>query len=183
MILYVNSCVREDSRTDYLARKLLAKLNGDVTEINLETAGFEPLNKKSLEERTRLINQNDYSHKMFAPAKLFASADKIVISAPFWDYSFPSSLKVFIENIYVTGITTELGAHGIPHGLCKADELYYVTTAGGAFIPDFSFDYIKATASAFGIKNVKLIKAEMLDVHHCDSEKILMQAIRDYGLE
>lgn len=62
--------------------------------------------------------------------------------------------------------------------MCKADELIYVTTAGGPYIPDFSYGYIKAVAeTCFGIKKTKLIKAEMLDIEGMDAEKILTDAI------
>ena len=62
--------------------------------------------------------------------------------------------------------------------MCRADELVYVTTAGGAYFPDFSYDYIKALAgSCFGIGKTSLIKAEMLDIDGMDAEKILLEAI------
>ena len=50
--------------------------------------------------------------------------DIIVIGAPFWDLSFPAILKIFIENIYVTGLVTKFGENGKPVGLCKAKKLY-----------------------------------------------------------
>ena len=66
----------------------------------------------------------------------------------------------------------------MPIGLCKADELVYVTTAGGKYIPDFSYDYIKALSeNCFGIKTTRLIKAEMLDIAGMNAEEILLDAI------
>ena len=41
-------------------------------------------------------------------------ADTIVIAAPFWDFSFPAALKIYIENIYVTGIVSRYGSDGRP---------------------------------------------------------------------
>ena len=35
MTLYINCCVREESRTDRLARAVLQKLGGDFTELKL----------------------------------------------------------------------------------------------------------------------------------------------------
>ena len=42
-ILYINSCVREESRTNKLAKYLLDKLNGNIEEVNLnkENIHFE----------------------------------------------------------------------------------------------------------------------------------------------
>ena len=71
----------------------------------------------------------------------------------------------YIENIYITGIVSEYTENGMPHGLCKAEKLYYVTTAGGPYNQDFSYGYIKSLAmDFFGIKNTELVMQEMLDV-------------------
>ena len=95
MILYINSCPRAGSRTDRLARKLLAKL-GDYEEINLEKEHLMPMTKERLAYRTKLIARKDYSDPVFDYAKQFSEADIIVIAAPFWDLSFPAELKVYI---------------------------------------------------------------------------------------
>lgn len=177
MVLYINCCVRKESRTDRLARAVLKNM-GDYTEIVLHTEDIKPLTEEVLEKRTALLANGAFDDPMFSYARQFAKADKIVISAPFWDGSFPSLLKVYIENIYAIGIVSRYGADGMPVGMCRADELIYVTTAGGQYLPDFSYDYIKSIAeNCFGIKKTKLIKAEMLDIEGLDAEKILYDAI------
>ena len=149
MILYINSCVREESRTDKIARALLDKLGEKYEEVYLPDESLQPLSAERLKKRTELISKGDYSDKMFDYAKQFSSADIIVISAPYWDLSFPACLKVYIENIYVTGIVSEYAADGSPHGLCTAKELFYVTTAGGPYVADYSFGYIKELAEKY----------------------------------
>ena len=115
----------------------------------------------------------------FKLARQFAEADTIVIAAPYWDLSFPAALKQYIEKINVLGITFEYTAEGYPMGLCKADKLYYVMTAGGNYVPEeFGYGYIKALAENFyGIKEVKLIKATGLDIYGNDPEKIMAEAV------
>ena len=177
MILYINCCVRKDSRTDRLARAVLERM-GSYTELFLPSVDLHPLTEEILEMRTELLAKGAFDDPMFRYARQFADADKIIISAPFWDGSFPSILKVYIENIYAVGIVSCYGNDGMPIGMCKADELIYVTTAGGPYIPDFSYGYIKAIAEhCFGIKQTKLIKAEMLDIDGMDAEKILADSI------
>jgi FMN-dependent NADH-azoreductase len=177
MILYINSCVRSDSRTDRLARAVLDKM-GKYTELYLPDEDIKPLTEETLGQRTELLADNDLNDPVFYYAHQFANAEKIVISAPFWDGSFPSLLKVYIENIYAVGIVSRYDEKGMPVGMCKAQELVYVTTAGGRYIPDFSYDYIKAIAeSYFGIKSTRLVMAEMLDIVGFDAEKILQEAI------
>ena len=177
MILYINSCPRAESRTHRMAMALLDKL-GHYKEVNLYKENLLPLNEERLKERSELIAKKDYSSPVFKYAREFAEAETIVISAPFWDLSFPSELKIYLENIYVTGLVSKYSEDGIPVGLCKAKQLYFVTTAGGALVTQFGFDYIRALAeNYFGIPEVKLLKAEMLDIVGNDAEAILEDAI------
>ena len=116
MTLYINCCVRGESRTNRLARAVLQKLGGDITELKLYEENPKPLNRETLNKRTELIEQGDYSDPIFDYAKQFASADSTVIAAPYWDLSFPATLKTYIENIYVTGIVSASSESGMPVG-------------------------------------------------------------------
>lgn len=178
MILFVNACVRKNSRTKRLANFLLNKLDDEVKEINLEKENILPLNNETLGLRTKLIESKDFNNPIFDYAKDFAKADTIVIAAPFWDLSFPSSLKCYIEAINVVGLTFEYSPEGIPYGLCNAKKVYYITTAGGKiFNNEFGFGYIKSLCENFyGIKDVIFIKAEELDIIGADVENILKKA-------
>ena len=181
-ILHINSCPRKESRTKRLADALLKKL-GNYEELKLYQEKILPLNEERLEHRTALIEKSNYDDECFKYAKQFADADIIVLSAPFWDLSFPAILKVYIENIYITGIVSRYSDDGSPLGLCKAKKLYFVTTAGGPFDERFGYDYIKALAlEYFGIKEVALIKAEMLDIDENDAEAILLNAMKNICL-
>ena len=182
MTLFINCCVREESRTDRLARAVLQKLGGDFTELKLYEANLKPLDRDTMNKRTALIERGDYSDPMFDYAKQFASADEIVIAAPYWDLSFPATLKIYIENIYVTGIVSAYDESGMPVGLCKAKELYYVTTAGGPYDPAYSYGYVESLAkSFFGIPVTHLVKAEMLDIVGNDAEEILRRKIEKWA--
>lgn len=179
MTLYINCCVREESRTNRLARAVLQKLGGDFTELNLYEEKLKPLERETLNKRTALIEQGNYSDPMFCYAKQFASADTIVIAAPYWDLSFPAMLKIYIENIYVTGIVSAYSENGMPVGLCNAKELYYVTTAGGPYDSTYSYGYIESLAkNFFGIPTTHLLKAEMLDIEGYDAEEILKREMK-----
>ena len=178
MKLYINCCVRGDSRTKRLAQAVLDKLGGAYTELDLYKENLQPLDLNRLNRRTKLIAEGDYSDPIFDYAKQFASADTVVIAAPYWDLSFPAPLKAYVENIYVTGIVSDYNENGMPVGLCRAKELFYVTTAGGPYDPTYSFGYFESLAkNFFGIPNVYLVKAEMLDIAGNDPESILNREI------
>ncbi len=177
MILYVNSCIRKPSRTDELARELLSKLEGDITEIKLTEMHLKSISNERLDKRTELVKEGKFDDPIFDLARQFAEADIIVISAPYWDFSFPAKLKLYMENVFVMGIVSKYSEHGAPVGLCKAKKLYYVTTSGGPYIPDYSFDYITTLAKqVFGIPETQLIKAEMLDVVGYNPDRIMAKA-------
>ena len=85
----------------------------------------------------------------------------------------------YLEFINVVGITFEYTDDGTPRGLCKANKLYYVMTAGGNFVPeDFGYGYVKTLCQSFyGIKDVELISATGLDVYGADVSLILNEAL------
>ena len=178
MILYVNACVRPDSRTNRIARALLERLGGEQEEIVLANEELLPLSEERLFKRTEFIEKGDYSDPMFRPARQFQRAEEIVIAAPFWDLSFPAILKLYLENIYVTGLVSAYAQDGTPRGLCRAKKLWYVTTAGGPYVPDFSYDHLRVLArDYFGIPETELICAEMLDVQGYDAQALVEKAI------
>ena len=177
MILFVNGCVREDSRTLELAQAVLEQLSGEVDELRLYPDGPEGLTAETLAQRNDLLDTKDYGHPMFQFARQFAAAPTIVIAAPYWDLAFPAKVRAYLEQITVSGITFRYGANGIPQGLCNAKKLIYVTTAGGPIFQDFGFGYVKALAQGFyGISDVSLVKAEGLDIWGADPIAILEQA-------
>lgn len=177
-ILFINACVRKESRTRRLAEKLLLKLDRPYEEVRLDRLNFPAVTEEYLRLRDRLITETDFTDPMFDLARQFAEAETIVIAAPYWDLSFPASLKQYLELVNVVGISFRYTEEGIPAGLCRADRLFYVTTAGGGFMPEeFGFGYVKALAqNYYGIRDVRLIKAACLDIFGADVEGILKEA-------
>ena len=116
MILYINACVRRDSRTKRLAECLLKKLDEPFIEVRLENISFPVTNEAFLTKRDELIEAGDFSDPVFTLAKQFAEADRIVIAAPYWDLSFPAALKQYFEHINVSGITFTYTPEGLLKG-------------------------------------------------------------------
>ena len=177
-ILYVNACVRKESRTRRLAEKLLAVLDSPFEEVRLEEIAFPTSNEAFLNLRDRLIAAGDFQHSLFDLARQFSRAETIVIAAPYWDFSFPAMLKQYLEQITVVGLTFKYSEEGVPLSLCSAKRLFYVTTAGGNFVPDdYGFGYVKALAqNYFGIRDVRKIKADGLDIVGADVNAIMAAA-------
>lgn len=180
-ILFVNACIRKESRTRYLARQVLSRLEGMITEVKPAAITKPIVSERFILSRNDATARRVFSDSAYAPAKQFAEADIIVIAAPYWDLSFPAILKAYFEQINVVGLTFEYTEDGRPQGLCKAQRLIYVTTSGGPIISDeYGYGYVKAIAQTFyGIQDVSQVKAEGLDVIGANVEEILKKALED----
>ena len=177
-VLFVNACVRENSRTLALAQRVLSHLEGTVVEYNLESADLRPLTRETLAKRDALLAAGDRTDPMLAPALAFAAADEIVLAAPYWDLSFPASVKTWIEQINCVGLTFAYGPDDMPYGLCRAKRLFYVMTAGGPILPpNEGFSYVETLCKTFyGIPTVQLFSAACLDLRGADVEAIMKKA-------
>jgi FMN-dependent NADH-azoreductase len=184
-ILYVNACItREvDSRTDRLAQAYLKKTlevqDCILSTVKLEDTVMYPLSGKILTEREKAIADNDFSSALFDLARNFAAADEVVIAAPYWDMSFPASLKLYMEQLCVNKLTFCYNEKGMPCGLTNVKKVVYLTTAGGYIgNNNFGFDYIKGVFSTlFGVADISFFSAEGLDIFGNDPEKIVSDAI------
>lgn len=179
MILFVDSTVREDSRTRRLAERLVSRLkDGEVRVLHLEDERLRPFDARTLAQRTRAIEAGQWDSPLLAKAAEFAVAGQIVMVAPFWDLSFPALLKTYIEWISVIGVVFRYSDDGRPVGLCRARRLFYVSTSGGPAETDpFGFGYVEALAKSFwGIPKVRRIAATGLDIVGADVETILRAA-------
>ena len=146
---------------------------GEITELNLNIEDIAPLNTELLEKREGLLKEGKMDDPMFRYAKQFANADEIIIAAPFWDLSFPAKLKIYLEQITVSGITFKY-LNGHPSGLCKAKKLTYITTSGGPIFDDFGYAYVKTLAQKFyGIEKTEAVRAMNLDVDLISAEELL----------
>ena len=190
-LLFINSCVRgKDSRTLQLAEQLLESIREEnkkdmafrIEEIRLSTENLLPFNYERLQRRDELLTNGIITDTMFDYANAVAQADMLVIAAPYWDMSFPATLKIFFEAASVVGITFSYAEDGTPVGLCQAQDMYYVTTSGG-FIGDcnFGFEYVNALCKLYGIERSHFVSAQGLDLEGADVVAIMEQAtMEDY---
>lgn len=175
-VLFIDACVRKNSRTRVLANALLSELGMGYKTHALQDLDIKPLTEEAIDKRNKDIERGDYAD--YSLAKDFASAEIIVIAAPNYDASFPSLLKVYIENIYVLGLVTAYDDGGLPIGLCKAKKLYYVATSGGPMIADFGYAYVRELAlKYFGVRETELIALDKLDLIGVDAESKLSDFI------
>lgn len=177
-VLFINACVRPQSRTYRLAQQVLRHLEGEVEQVALYQQQIPLLDLPTLELREAGVHAGDYSHALFDLAKQFAAADTIVLAAPYWDLLFPAVVRSYLEAVTVSGLTFRYTPQGFPEGLCRAKKLIYVTTAGGPIMgKHLGFEYVKTMAQTFyGIRQVQYFDAQGLDIVGADAEKIMEAA-------
>ncbi len=142
---------------------------------------LKPFTQATVQDRLNLLAIKAMEDPMFTLAHAFSTADIIVVTAPFWDCSFPAMLKTYFEHVCVQDITFEYQDDKL-HGLCAAKDLVYITTRGGIYERgeyadmDMATPTIKAMARMFGIPNVHFLSAEGLDIVGAKVDSIMETA-------
>lgn len=163
-LIIIDSCMREESRTRVIldAARGVLSARYDIETIDVNALALPPVTPETLKERT----SGRVPEETVAIARRIASADRIVIAAPFWDMSFPACLKAFFENMSLFNVTfTDDGTTCT--GLCKCRKVLYITTRG-MDIPNGDYrdqgsSYLKALSSLWGLGEVITVAAWKLD--------------------
>lgn len=182
-LLFIDACVnRGISRTEQLAQTLLKEMNQngeyEIETLNLEDEDLKLFTGKESALRESLTRAGNFEGPLFIYAKQFAAADRIVVAAPYWDFSFPARTKCYLEQICVTGLTFTFSSKGIPGGLCHADSLHYVTTSGGSIGElNLGYEYLEKLCKVYyGIHETVCYTAEGLDIEGNSVEEIMKKA-------
>lgn len=164
-LVVINACVREaESRTLRIAEPIIAALGKRyaVTRYDLPQMDIPPLNPRLYAERSG----GAVPEWAAEAARAIASADRILIAAPFWDMSFPAVLKCFFEQTSLFDITFTDNCQTCV-GLCKAPKVLYITTRG-MDIPtgdrrEQATPYLKALGSLWNLGKLTTIAARNMD--------------------
>lgn len=163
-LMVIDSCMREGSRTRRILRAAMEVLSGryDVETVDVNALALPPVTPETLAERSSGV----VPEETVAVARRIASADRLVIAAPFWDMSFPAALKAFFENMSLFGVTfTDNGR--TCEGLCRCRRVMYITTRGmdieTGSARDQGSSYIGALSSLWGLGEVITVAAWNLD--------------------
>jgi FMN-dependent NADH-azoreductase len=97
--------------------------------------------------------------------KEIMDADFLVIGAPMYNFSVPSTLKAWIDHIARAGVTVKYGDNG-PKGLVEGKKAYLAVASGGIYSEgmmkpyDFVTPYLQTLLSFIGIKDITIVRAE-----------------------
>ena len=183
-LFYIDSTMREESRTRLIATAIIDKLSEryEIETVRLDGADFPAVGSRILHDRDNGIVPKEYADM----ARRLAAADRIVIAAPFWDMSFPSALKVFFENMSLYNIT--FGSNDREcFGLCRCEKLLYITTRGMDIHTGDPLEqatpYIRALGFLWGLGDIRVVSAENMDYSSPEQiEAKISEAVRK-GME
>lgn len=183
-LIYIDSCLREGSRTSRIADSLIHDLSKtyEIETVRLADRDYPVVGNDILIDRSEGRVPEEHA----ALARRIADADRIVIAAPFWDMSFPSALKVFFENMSLYGITFESDDRTCV-GLCKAEKVLYITTRGMNISTGDALEqatpYIRALSHLWGLGELSVIAAQNMDYSTAEEIEAKIQAAINEGLE
>ncbi|MDO4797774.1 MAG: NAD(P)H-dependent oxidoreductase [Coriobacteriales bacterium] len=185
-VLFVNACMREESRTERIARAWLESRGDEFDELDLGRMDVSPLDADSIVAYNQAVASADYAHPMFDVAKQFAAAEEILIAAPVWNYAIPAKLHDYLELVCSQGVTFDMAEDGSYVSLCHAKRLTFVTTAGGPLpqgTDDHAFGYLRTLSDAFWhIPDVQCVYADSLDMLGVDVDEKIEAAIERAAL-
>jgi FMN-dependent NADH-azoreductase len=175
-VLYINSSVRSSgSLSRQLSAEFIAKWKAahpadtiverdlashPVPHLSEEMMGafFTPAEQRNAQQ-AQTVKLSD------ALVDEVEAADVIVIGAPMYNFSVPSTLKAYIDHIARAGRTFKYGPNGA-EGLLKDKKVYVFTASGGVYSEgpaagfDFLATYLRAVLGFLGITDISFIRAE-----------------------
>lgn len=175
-VLYINSSVRTaGSLSRQLSAEFIAKWQAahpqdviverdlaahPVPHLNEQMLGafFTPADKRNADQAYAVRLSDTLVDEVIA-------ADVIVIGAPMYNFSVPSGLKAYIDQIARAGRTFQYTETG-PVGLLTNKKVYIVTASGGVYSEgpaagyDFLATYLRAVLGFLGITDISFIRAE-----------------------
>lgn len=156
---------------DYVAAWQRAHPQGQVVERALTPANIPHLNSETLAAlgKAPTARTADEQHAVDFADRLIAeveAADTIVIAAPMYNFSIPTTLKAWIDHIARAGRTFRYTAQG-PEGLLKNKKVIAVVSRGGFYTAgqaaapmDFQEPYLRTVLGFLGLTDVTFVEIE-----------------------
>lgn len=180
-ILHISSSILGDaSYSRKLAGKIIAKIQdkypGSTVELlDLAQQEIPHLNPQSLPKLfapANTLSEDDVKSVQFAGELIeqLMAADIIVIGAPLYNFTIPSTLKAWIDHITKPGVTFGYGADGRPVGLVTGKKVYIAMASGGIYSEgpgkanDFVVPYLQAFLGFLGMTDSTAFRAEGLKI-------------------
>lgn len=184
-LVYIVSCIRdEDSKTKRIASAVIAELQKkyDITTFVINELKLDIVQKDLIKSRL----SGNIPQYVLNWANTIKEAERVVITAPFWDMSIPAALKVFIELCSILDITFKSNDQTC-YGNCKSEKLLYITTRGMDISNRDKLDqgtsYLEALSQLWGLGEVVVLSSQNMDYVSNDEVEHKIKIAINEGLE
>jgi FMN-dependent NADH-azoreductase len=174
-LLHIDSSARTSSVTRRLTAKFAEEWrkshpDGEVIQRDLSATALplitEDWSATQLEDSKLTPAQRSYLSTSDELIEELKAADLVVIGSPMYNFSIPSSLKAWIDQIVRIGKTRSYGPNG-GQGLLEKKKVVVITSRGGAYEKgtameafDFQEPYLRHILGFIGLTDVTFIHAE-----------------------
>ena len=111
----------------------------------------------------------------------YLQADIVVIGAAMYNFGLPSTLKAWIDRIYVAGRTFKYTEQG-PVGLAGNKKVYIASSRGGVYgeqsPADFQEAFLKTVFNFTGVNDIEVIRAEGVNMGEAVKAQALQNALQ-----
>ena len=135
-------------------------------------AWTKPEAEHDVAEREALQRSNLLTDELLA-------ADVLVLAAPMYNFTIPSTLKAWLDHVLRAGVTFKYTATG-PQGLLEGKRAIVLTSRGGVHAggaTDHQEPYLRQALAFIGIHDVTFVHAEGLNMGGEVAERGLSQAM------
>lgn len=132
---------------------------------------MKPVEQRSMPEQEAFERSNQLTDELLA-------ADVLVMAAPMYNFTIPSTLKAWLDHVLRAGITFKYTPTG-PQGLLQGKRAIVLTARGGIHAgagSDHQEPYLRQAMAFIGIHDVEFIHAEGLNMSGDFHEKGVNQA-------
>lgn len=132
---------------------------------------MKPAEQRSMPEQEAFERSNQLTDELLA-------ADVLVMAAPMYNFTIPSTLKAWLDHVLRAGITFQYTPTG-PQGLLQGKRAIVLTARGGIHAgagSDHQEPYLRQAMAFIGIHDVEFIHAEGLNMSGDFHEKGVNQA-------
>lgn len=120
---------------------------------------MKPAEQRSMPEQEAFERSNQLTDELLA-------ADVLVMAAPMYNFTIPSTLKAWLDHVLRAGITFKYTPTG-PQGLLQGKRAIVLTARGGIHAgagSDHQEPYLRQAMAFIGIHDVEFIHAEGLNM-------------------
>lgn len=157
-----SSALSSNSVTRELTAAIVARWQDKLPQLQVE---YRDLDSNPLPHLTaRSLAQVDSAEAADAARTMeqFLAADVLVIGAPMYNFSIPSTLKAWIDRVAVAGKTFRYTEKG-PEGLAGGKRVIIASGRGGIHTnapTDFQEAYLRQVFGFLGVTDIEFVRAE-----------------------